>query len=141
MVYVRQMALCNLEMSVAFAKKRVTFLQNISISTSKALQSCCLLSKRRGQYLFCWSISDPICVNYILFLYSRINSQIHRNASLSLPINWTSSHLNIFSVILFDITAHAFALFNACIFLGSREFGLSYSSSDAKMSTHSVKTL
>ena len=122
-------------------KKWVTFLQNISISTSIALQSCCLLSKRRGWYLVCWSISDPIRVNDILFLYSRINSQIHRNASLSLPINWTSLHLNIFSIILFHITAHAFALFNACIFLDSREFGLSYSSSDAKMSTHLVNTL
>ena len=141
MVYVSRIALCNLEMSVAFTKNRVTFLQNISISTSKALQSCCLLSNRRGRYLICWSISDPIRVHDILSLYSCINSQIHRNASLSLPINWTSLHLNIFSVILFDITAHAFALFNACIFLDSREFRLSYSSSDAKMSTHSVNTL
>ena len=135
------MALCNLEMSVAFAKKWVTFLQNISMSTSNALQSCCLLSRRVGRYLSCWSISDPIRVNDILSLYSHINSQIQRKASLSLPINWTSSHLNIFSVILFDITAQALALLNACIFLDSREFGLSYSSSDAKMSTHSVKTL
>ena len=122
-------------------KERVTFLQNISMSTSNALQSCCLLSRRVGRYLSCWSISDPIRVNDILCLYSRINSQIQCKASLSLPINWTSSHLNIFLVILFDITAQALALLNACIFLDSREFGLSYSSSDAKMSTHSVKTL
>ena len=51
-VYIRHMALCNLEMSVAFAKKWVTFLQNISMSTSNALQSCCLLLRRVGQYLF-----------------------------------------------------------------------------------------
>ena len=45
---------------VAFAKKRVTFLQNISMSTSNALQSCCLLSRRVGRYLSCWSISDSL---------------------------------------------------------------------------------
>ena len=126
------MALCNLEMSVAFAKKRVTFLQNISMSTSNALQSCCQLLRRVGQYLSCLSISDPIRVNDILSLYSHINSQIQRKALLSLPINWTSLHLNSFSIILFDITAQALALLNACIFLDSREFGLSYSSADAK---------
>ena len=97
-------------------KEMVTFLQNISMSTSNALQSCCLLSRRVGRYLSCWSISDPIHVKDILSLYSCINSQIQRKASLSLPINWTASHLNIFSIILFDITAQALALLNACIF-------------------------
>ena len=49
---IRQMyGLMQLRDVCCIAKKRVTFLQNILMSTSNALQSCCLLSRRVGRYL------------------------------------------------------------------------------------------